>query len=84
MMMNRVNIFDKYAEEYDAWFDKNSWVYQSELKAVKMLLPQGGKGVEILCLWLKSAFIDHFGRRLVDEESLQSIISSKVFLSSCS
>ena len=46
-MMNKTNVFDKYAEEYDAWFDTNSWVYQSELKAVKMLLPQGGKGVEI-------------------------------------
>jgi ubiquinone/menaquinone biosynthesis C-methylase UbiE len=46
-MMSKTNIFDKYAEEYDAWFDMNSWAYQSELKAVKMLLPQGGKGVEI-------------------------------------
>jgi ubiquinone/menaquinone biosynthesis C-methylase UbiE len=46
-MMNQNNVFDKYTEEYDAWFDTNSLVYQSELKAVKMLLPQGGKGVEI-------------------------------------
>jgi ubiquinone/menaquinone biosynthesis C-methylase UbiE len=46
-MMSRTNIFDNYAEEYDAWFDNHSLVYQSELKAVKMLLPQGGKGVEI-------------------------------------
>lgn len=46
-MTSKINIFDKYAEEYDAWYDTNSWVYQSELKALEMLLPQGGKGVEI-------------------------------------
>ena len=46
-MMNQINTFDKYAEEYDTWFDTNLWVYQSEVLAVKMLLPQNGKGVEI-------------------------------------
>jgi ubiquinone/menaquinone biosynthesis C-methylase UbiE len=45
--MNQINTFDKYAEEYDTWFDTNLWVYQSEVLAVKMLLPQNGKGVEI-------------------------------------
>jgi ubiquinone/menaquinone biosynthesis C-methylase UbiE len=46
-MMNRNNVFEKYAEEYDEWFDVHPWVYQSEVQAVKMVLPQGGKGVEI-------------------------------------
>ncbi len=46
-MMNQNNIFEKYAEEYDEWFDVHPWVYQSEVRAVKMLLPQSGKGVEI-------------------------------------
>jgi len=45
--MNKINIFDKYAEEYDKWFDDSIWAYQSELQAVRMLLPQSGKGVEI-------------------------------------
>ncbi len=45
--MNQINTFDKYAEEYDTWFDTNLWVYQSELQAVKMLLPQSSQGVEI-------------------------------------
>jgi SAM-dependent methyltransferase len=45
--MTTKNVFDKYAAEYDAWFDVNPWVYQSEVQAVKMLLPQEGKGVEI-------------------------------------
>jgi ubiquinone/menaquinone biosynthesis C-methylase UbiE len=46
-MMDKITIFDKYAEEYDRWFDTNSLVYQSEVQAVRMLLPQNGQGVEI-------------------------------------
>ena len=46
-MMNKIDIFDKYAEEYDKWFDAHIWVYQSEVRAVKMLLPQSGNSVEI-------------------------------------
>ena len=45
--MNQNNVFEKYAGEYDEWFDVHPWVYQSEVQAVKMVLPQGGKGVEI-------------------------------------
>ena len=46
-MMNKIDIFDKYTEEYDKWFDVYPWVHQSEVRAVKMLLPQSGKGIEI-------------------------------------
>jgi SAM-dependent methyltransferase len=46
-MMSKINIFDNYAEEYDTWFDNHPWVYQSEVQAVKMLLPPASKGVEI-------------------------------------
>lgn len=46
-MMNKINVFDKYAEEYDKWFDAHMWVYQSEVRAVEMLLPQNGNSVEI-------------------------------------
>jgi len=46
-MMKQNNVFEKYAEEYDEWFDIHPWVYQSEVRAVKRLLPQSGKGVEI-------------------------------------
>jgi len=45
--MNKSNVFDQCAKEYDEWFDVHPWVYQSELQAVRMLLPQNGKGVEI-------------------------------------
>jgi ubiquinone/menaquinone biosynthesis C-methylase UbiE len=46
-MMDKVNVFDKYAREYDEWFDANLWVYQSEVQAVKRFVPQNGKGIEI-------------------------------------
>jgi ubiquinone/menaquinone biosynthesis C-methylase UbiE len=46
-MMKKHNMFEKYAEEYDAWFDENPWVYQSEIQAVSKALPQKGVGVEI-------------------------------------
>jgi ubiquinone/menaquinone biosynthesis C-methylase UbiE len=46
-MNNKIDMFDKYAEEYDKWFDTYLPVYQSELQAVKMLLPRGGRGIEI-------------------------------------
>jgi SAM-dependent methyltransferase len=47
MKIKKIAIFDEYSEEYDAWFDVNPWVYQSEVQAVKMALPLNGKGVEI-------------------------------------
>jgi SAM-dependent methyltransferase len=46
-MTNKHNAFDEHALEYDTWFDTHSWAYESELRAVRMLLPQGGKGLEI-------------------------------------
>jgi ubiquinone/menaquinone biosynthesis C-methylase UbiE len=46
-MMNQHNVFDTYADEYDTWFDAHPWVYQSEMQAIKMVLPQGERGVEI-------------------------------------
>lgn len=46
-MMNKSNVFDQYAKEYDGWFDFHPWLYQSEVQAVRMLLPQNGKGLEI-------------------------------------
>ncbi len=39
--------FEKYAEKYDQWFDKNKSSYKSELQAVKELLPKSRNGIEI-------------------------------------
>jgi SAM-dependent methyltransferase len=46
-MTNQNNVFDEYADEYDAWFDAHPWVYQSEMRAVEMVFPQSGRGIEI-------------------------------------
>ncbi len=46
-MVERVEIFEKSAERYDRWYEENEEVYRSELKAVKKLLPKGGKSLEI-------------------------------------
>ena len=40
-------IFDKHYKRYDAWYDKNKFVYLSELEAIKKVLPKEGKGLEI-------------------------------------
>ena len=44
---DEVNIFDRYYKKYDAWYDKNKFAYLSELEAIKKILPQKGKGLEI-------------------------------------
>ena len=41
-----VEPFDKHTFRYEAWFVRNKFAYQSELNAVKMLLPSGD-GVEV-------------------------------------
>jgi len=41
------NIFDQYYQQYDAWYVTNKWAYLSELKTIKKLLPQKGRGLEI-------------------------------------
>ncbi|MBM4146335.1 MAG: class I SAM-dependent methyltransferase [Nitrospira sp.] len=46
-MTAKIDVFDKYSDEYDEWFDVHPWVYKSELEAVRKLLPQNGRGVEI-------------------------------------
>ncbi|MFZ5800992.1 MAG: class I SAM-dependent methyltransferase [Candidatus Omnitrophota bacterium] len=40
-------IFERYAQKYDAWYDKNKFAYLSELEALKKTLPRKGKGLEI-------------------------------------
>ncbi|MBI5236815.1 MAG: class I SAM-dependent methyltransferase [Deltaproteobacteria bacterium] len=39
--------FDKNPRGYDEWFDKNKFVYESELQAIRRLLPEEGLGIEI-------------------------------------
>ncbi len=39
--------FDRFAVEYDRWFDLHPYAYESELAAVRDLIPSKGLGVEV-------------------------------------
>ena len=45
--MAKVEPFEEHALQYEDWFVRNEFVYQSELQAVKAQLPERGSGVEI-------------------------------------
>lgn len=46
--MSRTNPFETMADEYDAWFDHHPDLFESEVRAVRALLPpRGGLWVEI-------------------------------------
>jgi ubiquinone/menaquinone biosynthesis C-methylase UbiE len=45
--MPRIEPFEKYSEKYEDWFEKNEFVYKSEIQAIKELLPKTKKGIEI-------------------------------------
>ena len=41
------NPFDIFTEEYEDWFKKNEIIFQSELLALKQVVPTGKEGIEI-------------------------------------
>lgn len=41
------NVFDYNAKEYDEWFEMHNTVYQSEISAIKKVIPVNKKGIEI-------------------------------------
>ncbi|MDY0092943.1 MAG: class I SAM-dependent methyltransferase [Candidatus Vecturithrix sp.] len=43
----KIEPFERYAEKYEEWFENNVFVYESELQAVRVLLPKKGIGMEI-------------------------------------
>ena len=45
--MRKIEPFEKYIDQYEDWFEKNYWIYQSELLAIKNQLPEKGNGIEI-------------------------------------
>ena len=45
--MAKTKPFEEHQLLYEEWFEKNGFVYESELLAVKNQLPGGGRGVEI-------------------------------------
>ncbi|MCF2137965.1 MAG: class I SAM-dependent methyltransferase [Candidatus Thorarchaeota archaeon] len=45
--MQSIEVFEKNAQEYDEWFKANRFVYESEIKTVRRVLPASGRGLEI-------------------------------------
>jgi ubiquinone/menaquinone biosynthesis C-methylase UbiE len=45
--MPKVEPFEKYASQYEEWFEKNKFAYESELRAIKEQLPESKNGIEI-------------------------------------
>ncbi len=45
--MPKTEPFDKHLDLYEEWFVANRYVYESELKAIRHLLPAEGEGLEI-------------------------------------
>jgi len=43
----KITPFEEYTAQYDDWFHRNHYAYQSELTAVKKLMPKTGRGIEI-------------------------------------
>jgi SAM-dependent methyltransferase len=45
--MARIRPFDVYSRRYEDWFIRNEFAYKSEIQAIRQLLPQHKKGIEI-------------------------------------
>ncbi len=45
--MPKVEPFNLHLDEYEHWFTVNRWVYESELDAIRKVLPTSGRGIEI-------------------------------------
>ncbi|NOR69002.1 MAG: hypothetical protein GQ532_04800 [Methylomarinum sp.] len=45
--MAKINPFEKFSEEYDEWFEKNTDKYTAELHALEYFIPANTNGLEI-------------------------------------
>jgi ubiquinone/menaquinone biosynthesis C-methylase UbiE len=45
--MPKVEPFEKHADIYEEWFVSNKFAYESELQAIRAMLPKDGTGIEI-------------------------------------
>lgn len=45
--MNRNNVFNNNTDLYEDWFIKNKYILDTEIEAIRLLLPASGEGVEI-------------------------------------
>jgi len=39
--------FEAHRNRYEQWFEDNRFAYEAEIEAVRLLLPKGGKGLEV-------------------------------------
>ncbi|MGC9450611.1 MAG: class I SAM-dependent methyltransferase [Oceanipulchritudo sp.] len=46
-MEERIKVFEEHSMEYERWFEKNRMAYLSEVAAVRALLGQRGRGLEV-------------------------------------
>jgi SAM-dependent methyltransferase len=45
--MAKTKPFDEHLDEYEQWFSDNHYAFESELEAIRRVLPETGKGIEI-------------------------------------
>lgn len=45
--MPKTEPFEKYTDQYENWFERNRYVYQSEINAIREILPDFENGIEI-------------------------------------
>ncbi len=45
--VSKITAFDRFARDYDLWFDVHPYAYQSELAALRMFIPTAGIGMEV-------------------------------------
>jgi len=45
--MAKTEPFEKYTSQYEDWFERNRFVYESEIRAIREQLPERGQGIEI-------------------------------------
>ena len=45
--MPKISAFQRYTGQYDNWLTENRWVYEAELRVVKAMLPESGRGLEV-------------------------------------
>jgi SAM-dependent methyltransferase len=47
-MIAKIKPFETHAEEYDAWYDLHPYVFESEVEAIRNMLPYGeSRGIEV-------------------------------------
>lgn len=45
--MPKIEPFEKYTDRYENWFERNKYVYQSEINSIRQILPDFKNGIEI-------------------------------------